>query len=263
MGEAEVRRDADRLIRNSLGWSRMWKVPAVKDEVRKIRRALEQIDACGDLRNVAGSRSEKLALVRFARTRGLIVWRETRGRHELTPDGRKWLTANGGAAPVRRKQIPLRLIGAAVGVIALAAAWFSAAASLQLFRPVSNGTMASPASPGSTARRDSMATGVATVKLPADGPLALIRTEAAVFAAARQAGAMASDAPQPAGVEPSKTADQETKAVAKPRHKTARASRHRSDDRGSAMAFAEPDRPRRTTFDDPWGFWRPQRNAWR
>jgi len=239
----------------------MWKAPAVKDEARKIRRALEQIDACGDLRNVAGSWSEKLALVRFARTRGLIEWQETGGRHELTPDGRKWLTANGGAAPVRHKQIPLGLIGATVGVIALAGAWFCAAASLQLFRPLSNGAMVSPASPGSTARLDSMATGVATAKVPADGPLALIRTEAAVFAAARQAGAMASDAPQPAGVEPSKT--QETKAVAKPRHKTARASRHRSDDRGSPMAFAEPDRPRRPASDDPWGFWRPQRNAWR
>jgi hypothetical protein len=229
----------------------MSKAISVNDEARRIRAALEQIDAHGALRDFAGPRSEKLALVTFARTRGLIAWRKDCGQHELTPAGRRWLTANGGVARVRGRKFPSRLIGAAACAFVLAGAWFSANASLQLFSPPSNSATVAPASPGAGARLDPM-----TARTSArNWSLALIRTEAPVFAVAR-----AADAPQSAGVEVPRAL--EMKRATKPAGKASRASRPRSDDRGSAVAFAEPGRPLRRTDDDAFrGIRYPDRKA--
>jgi len=62
------------------------------------------------------------------------------------------------------------------------------------------------------------------VNLPADGHrVAVIRTDTPVFAAPKQAGAIAESAPQPAGIEPSRALD--TKKATHPGHKPSRVPR--------------------------------------
>jgi hypothetical protein len=212
----------------------MWKATSVIDDARRIRAALEQIDAHGAVRDFAGPRSEKLALVTFARTRGLIAWQRDCGQHVLTPAGRRWLTAHGGVARTRGRRFPSRLIGAGVCAFALAGAWFSADASLQLFSPPSSSATAALAAHLGGAGLDPAAPRTGT----GNWPLVRIHTEAPVFAVARGA-----DAPRSAGIETPRS--RETKRAAKPSGKASRAARPAGDDRGSAMALAEPDRPLR------------------
>jgi hypothetical protein len=243
----------------------LWEAPPADDDTRKIRAALEQIDACGELHSFAGPRHEKIALVAFARTRRLITWRKT--RHELTPAGRKWLIAHGGAVQVSGKKFPSRSIAATLAVIVIAGAWYSADASRPIFSPPARTATVSPVMPHADAKLDPMAaragTGAADLS-PVGHPLAMIRADAPVFAAPRRPGAVADNAPQSAGGEPSRAPDQATKTAAKPGHKASRASRHRSDDRGSALAFVAPDRPLRRAPDFPsWGTWYSDHNGGR
>jgi len=212
----------------------MWKATSVNDDARRIRAALEQIEAHGALRDFAGPRSEKFALVTFARTRGLIAWQRDRGQHELTPAGRRWLTAHGGVARVRGRRFPSRLIGAGVCAFVLAGAWFSANASLQFFSPPSSSATTAPAAHLGGAELDPAAPRTRT----GHWPLVRIRTDAPVFAVARGA-----DAPRSAGIET--PGSRETKRAARPSGKASRATHPTGDDRGSATALAEPDRPLR------------------
>ncbi|MGA2127240.1 MAG: hypothetical protein ABSG76_13925 [Xanthobacteraceae bacterium] len=190
---------------------------------------MEQIDAHGALRDFAGPRSEKLALVTFARTRGLIAWQKDRGRHELTPAGRRWLTAHGGVARARGRKFPSRLVAVGVCAFVLAGAWFSANASLQLFSPPSSSATVAPAAHLGGAGLDPAAHRTGT----GNWALARIHTEAPVFAVAREA-----DVPRSAGMETPRS--RETKRAARPSSKASRATRPTADDRGSALA--EPDR---------------------
>lgn len=227
------------------------------DEACKVRAVLEQIDESGELRSFAGPRHAKLALITFARGRGLIVWDRTCAHHALTPAGRRWLAANGGVVRPRRRKFPSRLIGATIGVTVMAGAWFSADASRQMFNPASRNATVSLAVPHAGAKLDPMAPRVETrqVDRPALGhPLTLIQADAPVFAAPRRMAAVADNAPQSAGGEPSRPLDQATKRAVHPGRKTSRVARHRDDDRGSAMALFEPDRPLRRATDYPdWG----------
>jgi hypothetical protein len=219
---------------------------AAADEARKIRAALEQIDEYGEIRGFAGRPHEKLALVTFATGRGLIAWHKARGRHELTAAGRRWLAAHGGVARVCRSKFPSRMMAATLCVIVLAGAWFSANASYQIFSPPSRTTPAffalSRALPHQNAKVDPTAAGDA--KSPGEQhPLALIQSEAPIFAATRPA--VAADAPKLAAMEPSRPPSHAMKRTARPARKAVRVVRPWNDDRGSAMAFSDPFRPSR------------------
>lgn len=250
----------------------MWKPTPEDDEARKIRAALERIDECGDLRNVAVPRSEKLALVTFVGRRGLIAWQKSSGKYELTPAGRKWLIAHGGVARVHRKKFPSRLVAATLGVTVLVGAWFSAAASNRIFNPPPSNTATIAQVSPTYAKLDPMASHaeVGKMNLPADRhQLTLIRTDAPVYAAPRRAGAKPGDAPPPVVGQPSQAPDQATKKVAKTSHKASRVARQ-SDNRGSALAFFEtpfrgaPQYPSRGAPQFPsWGIGYPDRHTWR
>jgi len=92
----------------------------------KLRSALCHLELKGDLDGYAGSRSEKLALLRHLGSQKLIKWNRTRARHELTREGRKSLrllsdpeVGNGRPAPWMIR--PLRSVSAKA-VLAVAAA---------------------------------------------------------------------------------------------------------------------------------------------
>lgn len=77
---------------------------------------------CGqDLRDFPGTTSEKVALMRTARRRGLIAWRKAGSRYELTSVGWTELT------PRRRFSLASLILsavmGAAIGATALASTW--------------------------------------------------------------------------------------------------------------------------------------------
>lgn len=82
---------------------------------------------CGqDLHEFPGTKFETLALTEAAGRRGLIAWRETSGRYELTPIGLSKL------APRRFGLASLMVstaIGATIGAVALAVLWLPAGAS--------------------------------------------------------------------------------------------------------------------------------------
>jgi hypothetical protein len=223
------------------------------DEARRIRAALERIDEWGELRDFAGRPQEKLALVTFARSRGLIAWQKARGRHELTSAGRKWLIAHGGIARVRRSKFPSRMVAATLGVTVLAGAWFSANASYQMFSPPSPAVTGYLALHHLSVKLDPMAARLA--HSPADQhPLAMIQSDAPIFAATRRdAGGGTAKL---AAAEPSKPLNHATKSTAKPSRKVARVSPRVyplpqwgnpqwGNDRGSAMAFSDTGRPPR------------------
>jgi len=77
-----------------------------------------------DLRDFPGTTSEKVALMRTARRRGLIAWRKARSRYELTSVGWTELT------PRRRYSLASLILsavmGAAIGATALASTWVHA-----------------------------------------------------------------------------------------------------------------------------------------
>jgi hypothetical protein len=233
------------------------------DEVRRIRATLEQIDACGELRDFAGPPQEKRALIAFARSHGLVVWRKT--RHELTPAGRRWLISHGGVVRARRGKLPVRLVAALVGGGALAGAWFSADAAHQIFSPPSRGATAPLVSRHAAVEPDAMLarSGIEPMKSrPSAFPLSLIRSDAPVFSAAIPAEG--GEVPPPATEESSKTSAQETKKVKRPAHRPSSVSRQRHYEDGSAMAFSETYRPVRRSADYPrWGFQYPGWNGWR
>ena len=67
--------------------------PAIERETGGTIDAILRHLAWGqDLQNFPGTMSEKLALVRTASRRGLIAWRKSRGRYELTSIGWSKLT---------------------------------------------------------------------------------------------------------------------------------------------------------------------------
>jgi hypothetical protein len=223
--------------------------PAAADEARKLRAALEQIDECGEIRDFAGRRHEKLALITFAKTRGLIAWQNARRQHELTPAGRKWLIAHGGVAHLRRRKFPARMVAAALGVTVLAGAWFSANASYQMFSPASRPATAFRALP----QGSPSASRYARATLDSDTargensaavrhPLALIQSDAPIYAATGRAGAGKAQVAEAEPSKPSKPVARVAKSATKPTRKLPRVFREWGDDHGSAMAFSLTDR---------------------
>jgi hypothetical protein len=235
----------------------------VDDEARRIRAALEQIDAYGGIRDFAGLPHEKRAIIAFAQARGLIAWRKI--RHELTPAGRKWLIAHGGITRARPKTFSVRLVAALLVGGAISWAWFSPDAVHQILSAPSRTTTVPVVSRQAAAEPDAILarTEIEPMKVrPSGYPLALIRSNAPVFSAA--VSAAGGEAPPPAAEEAARTPAQETKKARRPAHRSASVSRQRYYEGGSAMAFSANDRPMRRSAEYPsWGFQYPGWNGWR
>lgn len=99
----------------------------VRDDRYQINAMLRHLGCGGDLREFPATSNERVALIRTAGARGLIAWRKTRARYELTSSGWDELM------PRRRFGIPSLIISAATGgmagVIAVAVFWLPADAS--------------------------------------------------------------------------------------------------------------------------------------
>jgi hypothetical protein len=94
------------------------------DEAGRLGAALQHIGASGDLHGMAGDRSEKIALIRFAEMQHLAVWSRWRGRYRLTAEGRRRAAAFARRnAPARRRSRQWAL--AAVGVGAMVAGFIA------------------------------------------------------------------------------------------------------------------------------------------
>src|SRR5262249_55074642 len=97
------------------------------DEGRNMDAMLRHLGCGQDLRDFPATSTEKLALIRTADTRGLIAWRKTRARYELTSLGWDRLT------PTRRFGAGSLMMSAAAGgvasAVALAVFWLPADAS--------------------------------------------------------------------------------------------------------------------------------------
>jgi hypothetical protein len=99
----------------------------IRDDGHRIKAMLRHLGCGRDVRDFPASANEKVALIRTADTRGLIAWRKTRARYELTSIGWNELM------PRRRFGMPSLIISAATGgvagVIAVAVFWPPADAS--------------------------------------------------------------------------------------------------------------------------------------
>src|SRR5262249_51167992 len=89
---------------------------SIKDESRHIDAMLRHLGCGHDLRDFPATSTEKLALLRIAGARGLIEWRKTRARYELTHFGWNELL------PRRRFGVASLMLSAAVGGMVGAAA---------------------------------------------------------------------------------------------------------------------------------------------
>jgi hypothetical protein len=97
-----------------------------KHEKLRIDAVLRHLGSGADLRDLPGSASEKVALVKTANQRGLITWHKGRSRYELTSAG--WCEL----APSRRFGMGSMMmgttVGASLGAAVLAVFWFTAGA---------------------------------------------------------------------------------------------------------------------------------------
>jgi hypothetical protein len=90
----------------------------------KLRAGLGHIETCGDLQSFDGTKLEKNALIATAIKRRLIVWDKKQAKYELTATARRRLATPTGGIAARLNGVPtFKLIGAALGLAALAGAW--------------------------------------------------------------------------------------------------------------------------------------------
>ena len=223
------------------------------DRIR-IRAVLEHLGTGAELRDFSAPGSEKLALVRTAAQRKLIVWHKGRNRYELTAAG--WCEL----APSRRFGLGSMLLGTAagatIGALALGVFWVAAGAShIPAPRPA---VASSPASP----RVASLSAPAVNGALASPAPLA-VNSPVAVEAAAPAAPAPAPAAPvavpareaapaplaEPTTVAEQTLPEQLAEAAAKAKQaaaaKKARqkaAARRRREDAARAWAATEPSR---------------------
>jgi hypothetical protein len=87
----------------------------------KIEAMLRHLGCGHGLEDFPATRYEQLALIQTARGRGLVEWREERGRYELTPIGWRQLTPRRGFGLA--SLMVGAAIGATIGAAALAAVW--------------------------------------------------------------------------------------------------------------------------------------------
>jgi hypothetical protein len=117
-----------------------------------------------DLRDFPGTASERVALMRTARRRGLIAWRKARGRYELTSVGWSELM------PRRRFSLASLILstvtGAVVGAAALASIWAPADVSHHSLRRQSTASLHRLAKPIAVATEHPVDLGVGEAARP-------------------------------------------------------------------------------------------------
>jgi hypothetical protein len=192
------------------------------DERIRIRAVLRHLGSGADLRDFPASPSEKVALVKTASQRRLMVWHKGRGRYELTPAG--WCEL----APSRRFGVGSMMLGttlgATLGAAALAVFWFAA------------GSAHGPAAPRSVAT-------VAPAQVAtASGPAATLPPAAPVPAAAPAAAPVE---PEPTKVAEEPTPEQLAEAAAKAKQAAAKKARQ-------AAARRKREEAARAWAADPW-----------
>lgn len=191
-----------------------------QDEGPNIDAMLRHLGSGRDVCDFPGTATERVALVRTARARGLIAWRKARARYELTPIG--WIRLaprpRFGAASL----IISTAVGAIVGGTALAAfTWLPAdvpphkasAQSLQASHPAAPIVRTSMPQQVVLPTAEAEPDGNETPALEA--PTSVVR------------------APEPPKAEPASTVRKEATAR-KPRHKTAHRRRR---EQGAAWAY--------------------------
>ncbi|HML14488.1 MAG TPA: hypothetical protein VK456_14370 [Xanthobacteraceae bacterium] len=213
-----------------------------KDERLRILAVLRHLGSGADLRDFPVSPSEKVALVRIASQRRLIVWHKGRSRYELTPAG--WCAL----APSRRFGVGSMMLGtglgATLGAAALAVFWFAA------------GPAQEPLAPRSAVA--SASARVAKASAPAVAKPAPAAVPTAAPAAPPEAATPAGDAAPaaaPAEAEPTKVAQEPTpeqlaEAAAKTKQAAAKKARQRAtarrrrEEAARAWAATDPSRNR-------------------
>ncbi|HEV2955478.1 MAG TPA: hypothetical protein VGX95_05130 [Xanthobacteraceae bacterium] len=200
---------------------------------------LRHLGSGADLRDLAASPSEKVALVKTASQRRLIAWHKGRSRYELTPAG--WCEL----APSRRFGVGSMMLGTALGAT-------MGAAVLTVF------WFATGAAHGPAPRRVAAAAPahVATVSVPdvtgsvsGSSPVA----PASISAAPTVAPAAAPVDPEPAKVAEGPTPEQQAEAAAKAKAAAKKArqravAKRRREEAARAWAAADPSRPREADY---------------
>jgi hypothetical protein len=210
----------------------------IRDDGPRINAILRHLGCGRDLRDFPASANEKVALIRTADARGLIAWRRTRTRYELTSIGWNELM------PRRRFGVPSLIMSAATGgvasVIAVAVFWPPADASRA--RANSSGPISRLEQPHvlQTARS-------AEICVPRYAPLpALSVVDNAVAAAPEPEPAL--DRPdvteRPALDPPATTSEASVTKEAAPK-KSRKTAHHRRRDQRRSWAYADPWRGRR------------------
>jgi hypothetical protein len=213
-----------------------------KDERMRILAMLRHLGSGADLRDFPASSSEKVALVKTANRRRLIVWHKGRGRYELTPAG--WCEL----APSRRYGVGSMMLGTglggALGAAALAVFWFAVGPAQG---PVAARSVAR-AAPAQVAKVSAPAV---AKSVPAAAPAAASPESAAAAPPARDAvPAAAPVEPEPTQVVDEPTRDQLAEAAAKAKQVAAKkarqraAARRRREEAARAWAATDPSRGR-------------------
>jgi hypothetical protein len=191
-----------------------------QDEGPNIDAMLRHLVSGRDVCDFPGTATEKVALVRTARARGLIAWRKARARYELTPIG--WIRL----APRPRFGVASLILSTAVGAIVggaalLAFTWLPADAPPRIAsrQPLQASHSAEPVA--RTSRPQQVV--LPTVEAEAD------RTETPAF----EPPTLVVSAPDPPSAEPALTGTKEVTAR-KPRRKTAH---RRRKEQGAAWAY--------------------------
>jgi hypothetical protein len=214
-----------------------------KDERIRIHAVLKHLGSGGELREFPATASEKVALVKTASQRKLIVWHRGRNRYELASAG--WCEL----APSRRFGVGSMMlgttIGATLGAAALGVFWLAAGAS--------HGHLASRSAAVAPPVHES----VATLSGPAvsgassnPAPIMAVPTPTAVHLAAPVPDAVPAAAPaaatEPPNVadlpapEPAAEAAAKAKLLAAKKARQRAASRRRREEAARAWAAAEP-----------------------
>jgi hypothetical protein len=201
------------------------------DEAGRLGAALQHIAASGDLHGLAGDRSEKIALIRFAEMQHLAVWSRWRGRYRLTAEGRRRAAAlarrNG---PARRRSGQWALAAAGVGAMV---AGFIAVGSAHVVpdRAVRTATVAprQTLAPEFAARNEARAMVFEPEVLPPDPPLPTAAGGARRKVDQTETRPAAGAAPQ---------VNKPRKVARAPARERRPASRPPSYDMGQALAFS-------------------------
>jgi hypothetical protein len=197
----------------------------------KIEAMLRHLGCGHGLEDFPGTRYEQLALIQTACGRGLVEWRDERGRYDLTPIGWRQLTPRRGFGLA--SLMVGAAIGATIGAAALAAVWLPGDGShrsvgRQATAPLSRPVDANGGLPASALQPRTASASPAAPAAPRDpAPIAQpdILTEPAKIAE------------QPVPEEPVAEAVVKQPVVKKPRHKTGGA--------GPAWASTNPYRDER------------------